>query len=776
MTDSTEATRITQFRQHLQNELKKISGKPLPNPDKALLRAVNKALLSLFCELPPRTVGVKRAAYFSAEFLPGNLTTQSLSALDLAETCATILREAGFNFDLLERPRDPALGNGGLGRLAACLLDSAAARDIPLDGYGIRYRYGIFKQGIADNSQKEFPDIWQNGHVLEKECREETQTVSFGDTDVLAVPFDIPIVGKNRLNRLRLWQCEPKEPVEFSAFADGDLCAAFSAQNKAAAISAFLYPPDNTNEGKKLRLKQQYFFTAASLGSILDEYKKSGKPIRNLADTIKIQLNDTHPTVAIPELLRRLIEEFGINFSEAFDMVTAIFSYTNHTVMAEALECWDESLFCSVLPKVYPYVVMINNHLRHSLKGTDSVQSISILKNGRLHMANLAVFCSHKINGVAKIHTEIIKESVFGQWYKLYPERFINITNGISHRRWLCLANPELSAFADERIGREWRDELSLLSQLQSFDSSADLEKLAKIKRTKKQQLSNWLKSEHGCSLDSEFMLSVQVKRIHEYKRQILNILSVLGLYLDLKNGCLTDFYPTAFLFAGKAAPSYHLAKETIRLINATAKLLQKDETARKYLKVIFVPDYSVKSAMKIIPAADLSEQISTAGTEASGTGNMKLSLNGAPTIGTLDGATIEIVNHAGKENNYIFGATKEDLEGFYDYDPMNIYYTNDRISRVIDLLKEGPMGDFSDLFKSLLFGNSYSPADKYKVLMDYPSYFEAGLRANADYKNIAEYTKKGLASISAAGHFSSDATIKHYNEKIWHLHTRPTR
>lgn len=770
MTDQTQKERADRFEQRLREELKKQSGKSQKDASATVGRAVNKALLSCFCELPPRSTGGKRAAYFSAEFLPGSITTQSLAALELAEVCDTVLKEAGFRFELLERPRDPALGNGGLGRLAACLLDAAAATDLPLDGYGIRYRYGIFRQSLHHHAQTESPDLWQQAFALEKECRAETETVCFGDGAVLAVPFDIPIVGKKRLNRLRLWQCEPLTPVDFSAFSKGELCSAFAEQNKAAAVSAFLYPPDETDEGKALRLKQQYFFTAASLGSILSEHKKAGKPIRELAESIQIQLNDTHPTVAIPELLRRLIEDYGLPFSEAFSLVGHIFAYTNHTVMAEALECWDEGLFCRVLPKVYPYVVMIHNHLRQSLAEQAPGNRLAILQNGRLHMADLAVFCSHKVNGVARIHSEIIKESVFREWNDRYPERFLNITNGISHRRWLCLANRELSDFADARIGTDWREDLTRLEELRSFDSAADLSELADIKRQKKLQLAAYAKTEWDLKLDPDFIFSVQVKRIHEYKRQLLNILAVLGLYLDLKSGLLTDLHPTLFLFAGKAAPGYYLAKEIIRLIGAVSDLLQKDETARKYLQVAFLPDYSVKNAMKIIPAADLSEQLSTAGTEASGTGNMKLSLNGAPTIGTMDGATIEIVDRAGAENNYIFGATKEEIQSLYDYDPMNIYYTNDRISRVVDLLKDGPAGDFTPLFRALLFGDAYTPADRYHVLMDYPSYFEARLRANADYKDHAAYTRKGLAGIAAAAHFSADATIQNYNQKIWHL------
>ena len=465
--------------------------------------------------------------------------------------------------------------------------------------------------------------------------------------------------------------------------------------------------------------------------------------------------------------MRILCEDYGKDFETALKISGEIFSYTNHTVMAEALESWEESLFCKVLPKVYPYVVMLSNHLKQNVQNPELIKRISIIKNGRISMANMAVYVSHKINGVAKIHSEIIKESVFKDFYGLYPERFLNITNGISHRRWLCLANRELSSFIDKRIGTSWRDNLPLLEKIKEFNSTDDLDQLADVKRKNKKALSKYLSHQMGMELDPDFMFSVQIKRIHEYKRQLLNILAVLGLLLDLKNGELKDFYPTAFIFAGKAAPGYYNAKQVIKLINAVADFIEKDEVAKRYFKVLFIPDYNVKNAMKIIPAADLSEQISLAGTEASGTGNMKLSLNGAPTIGTMDGANIEIASYAGKENNYIFGAQKAEIEALNNYDPMDIYYSSDRISRVVDLLKKGPFGDFTPLFDSLLFGG-FDPADKYKVLLDYPSYINARISANSDYKNSRLYSLKSLENIAAASHFSADQTVKNYNEKIW--------
>lgn len=756
------------FKDELIKQLDKISGKPLHSPKRSVNKAVARALIKVFCTLPPRSITAPRAAYFSAEFLPGSFTLSSLAALELLKVCKKTLGEKGFDFSLLHQLSDPALGNGGLGRLAACLLDSAAATDIPLDGYGIRYKYGIFRQKINGFEQTEQPDIWQGDLPFEKENRNEAVTVSFGDGELLAVPFDVPIVGKNRVNRLRLWSAEAKTPVDMPAFLKGDISAAFKRDNMAESISGFLYPPDDTTEGKELRLKQQYFFSSASVQSIINDFKKTAKQVTELSDFIKIQLNDTHPTVAIPEMLRILITDFGLNFETAFNILGKIFSYTNHTVMAEALECWDESLFCRVLPRVYPYVVMLNNHLHRTINNPALASNLSIINDGKINMANMAVFVSHKVNGVAKIHSDIIKEKVFKNWHTLYPERFINITNGISPRMWLSVSNPALADFVDEKIGPDWRQDLSLIEQIKAFDSNNDLDELIKIKHQNKVILSNYLKQSMGASVDPEFMFTAQIKRIHEYKRQLLNILAVLGLYIDLKSGALNDFYPTAFMFSGKAAPGYYNAKQIIKLIGAAAKLIERDETARKYLKVIFIPDYNVKNAMKIIPAADLSEQLSTAGTEASGTGNMKLALNGAPTIGTMDGANIEIVGYAGQDNNYIFGANSDEIEKLTHYDPMDIYYTNDRISRVVDLLKDGPMGDFEVLFKSLLFGNDYENADRYKVLLDYPSYFDARLRANDDYKNSREYAKKCLNNIAAAGHFSADRAVKEYSKNIW--------
>ena len=767
-TESYEYEKV--FSESLNNSLAKYKENASgADRDMAICRCVASALVKCICKIPPRKAAERRAAYFSAEFLPGNILTQTLAGLNLQNICKKILNDNKINFDSLSSIPDPALGNGGLGRLAACLLDSAAACRINLDGYGIRYRYGLFKQKIEGDEQREIPDAWQHYSFLEKENRKDIQSVVFGDMTVNAVPFDIPIVGKNTVNRLRLWQCEAPCEVDFEKFSKSDFSGAFEPTDKAASVSAFLYPADDTDSGKELRLKQQYFFCSASIGSILKDFSKTGKDIFELSEYIKIQLNDTHPTVAIPEMIRRLCEDFSLSFDDAFDMAGQIFSYTNHTVMAEALERWSVSLFSRVLPAVYPYIVMIDNKLTSVFKNGKQTPAF-IIENGFISMADMAVFVCRKVNGVAKIHTEIIKSDVFNSWYKVFPNKFINITNGISHRRFLCLANPELSAFADERIGTEWRSDLKRLEKIADFNSNADIAELCKIKHLKKKQLCDYLKQTMQLDLDPDFMFSVQIKRIHEYKRQLLNVLAILGLYIDIKNLEIKDMYPTAFIFSGKAAPGYYNAKQVIKLINATSKLIESDETARRFIKIVFIPDYNVKNAMKIIPAADLSEQLSMAGTEASGTGNMKLSLNGAPTIGTMDGANIEIVGYAGEENNYIFGATNDEIKASNRYDPMDIYYTNDRISRVLDLIKEGPAGDFESLFKSLLFKNDFNEADKYRVLMDYPSYYKSRLTANEDFKNADFFGRKCLKNIAAASHFSSDDTVLKYNSKIWGL------
>ena len=759
-----------QYKQLLAEHLKKAD----PNEtDYAyrVQRAIAAALLKIAAGLPANNRKTPTAYYFSAEYLPGKITEQTIAALNLERETEAVLREHGTSLALLNQLPDPALGNGGLGRLASCILESGAFNDLPLDGYGIRYQYGIFKQQIKEQKQLETPDFWEGYCPFEIRRRDCAKTVCFGNETVLAVPYDIPIISKNRINRLRLWQCEAVHPVDFQSFCRGAHRIAFNEAADAFAISAFLYPDDSTTAGKELRLKQQYFFTCAGIADILDNFQKTGEPITKLAAYVQIQLNDTHPTVAILELLRRLCEEYRLDFDSAFSLCRNIFSYTNHTVMSEALESWSIELFSRILPQVYPYAVMVNNALAAEITVKKVYEKTAIIKDGRIYMANLAVYTAKRVNGVAELHTRLIRETIFKEWHQLYPQKILNITNGVSQRRWLCLANLQLSEFIDDCIGTGWRQSFSALSALKDCVNHETLSKFRQIKQLKKQELCRYLQESAGLSLDENFIFSVQAKRIHEYKRQLMNVLSILSLYLDLKNGELKDFHPTAFLFAGKAAPGYTAAKEIIRLINATAALLNQDEAARDLMRVVFIPDYNIKNAMKIIPAADLSEQISMATTEASGTGNMKMAMNGAPTVGTMDGANIEIVLRAGEENNYIFGANAKQIEQtLYSYSPWDVYHTNPKIREVLSLLRPGSvLGDFERLYQTLLGDRE---PDRYRVLMDLPSYNEARLKANHDYQNSELFGSKCLFNIAGAAAFSTDRTVLEYNNLIWQLNS----
>lgn len=726
----------------------------------------------------------KRACYFSAEFLLGRLIYSNLLNLGLLERCRAYLQQNGFDPGIFESIEDDALGNGGLGRLAACFLDSAATHGIPLHGFGIRYKYGLFHQYFQDGFQKETADDWQKvGDPWGVRREDEAVTVSFAEQTVRAVPYDMPVIGwgGHTVNCLRLWQAEPLSAFDFEQFNLQHYDEAVQERTRAEEITAVLYPNDDTPAGKRLRLKQQYFFSSASLQSLLREsVRRRGDDFSHFAQDYAIQLNDTHPVIAIPELLRLLMEEHQLSFEQAFPLVRDTFAYTNHTIMAEALEKWDIPLFLSVVPQVYPYAVMLQNQLNRELKEKNVSQQdrekLQLITGGQLHMARLAVYATHATNGVAKIHSELLKTAVLPEWYRLYPERFQNKTNGITQRRWLALCNPQLSAFVTERIGDGWITDLDRLGQLTSYlNDPASLARFREIKRQKKIELCNHVRiHEYGYELNPDFLFDVQIKRLHEYKRQLLNAFSILDIYFALKDGTLTDFAPTAFLFGAKAAPGYRRAKGIIKFINEIAKMIDADPAVRDKLQVLFVQNYNVSYAEKLIPAADVSEQISTAGTEASGTGNMKLMLNGAVTLGTLDGANIEIVEQAGAENNYIFGATVDELAHISgSYDPKAIYQSNPRIRRVIDTLIDGTLDDgetglFRELYDSLLKGASWHKPDQYYLLFDFESYCDAKLRANRDYKNAEEFSRKCLTNTAHAGQFSSDRTVREYAREIW--------
>ncbi len=723
---------------------------------------------------------VREAYYFSAEYLTGRMVYNNLFSLGLLEQVREAFASRGLNLAVFEEIEDAALGNGGLGRLAACFLDSAATMNLPLDGYGLRYKYGLFKQSFSDGFQVESADDWQRGGDPWSRRRDTHEVlVHFADQTVRAVPYDMPVIGygTNNIGTLRLWQSEAMEDFDFKLFNDQEYALAVLEKNRVEDITRVLYPNDSTPAGKKLRLKQQYFLSSASLQDIMFRYKRENRPISAFADFVTIQLNDTHPTVSVPELIRLLMNE-GLEFEEAFRIAQRTFNYTNHTVMAEALEKWDVELFRQVLPEIFDIIFRINARLCGELmqRGMDC-GPMAIIQDKLIHMANLAVYGSSYVNGVAQIHTEILKNDVLRDWYALYPERFQNKTNGITQRRWLGLCNPELSRFIAERTGGYgFLTDLNRLAALREHVSDEDVRRFNEIKLEKKRQLSALIEREEGVQLPPEFLFDVQVKRMHEYKRQLLNAFAILDIYFGLKEGRIADFTPTAFIFGAKAAPGYIRAKAVIKYINEIAKKINSDPDMHDKMRVVFVHNYNCSYAEHIIPAADVSEQISPAGTEASGTGNMKLMLNGAVTLGTYDGANIEIVREAGKENNYIFGYTVEELnakrgsynaKAIYDYEP--------RVRRVVDTLIDGTFSDdnsgaFADLHRALLLGASWHKPDNYFVLLELLPYIERKLQANRDYRDRLAFGRKCLLNVAAAGPFSSDRTIREYAEQIWHI------
>ncbi len=728
----------------------------------------------------------RTAFYFSAEFLVGRSIYNNLVSLGIYDELENELNEYGVSLKALEDVEDAALGNGGLGRLAACFLDSAATLDIPLNGYGIRYKYGLFKQDIVNGFQTETADDWTRwGDPWSKRIENDAVTVDFKDMSVKAVPYDMPIIGygTNNIGTLRLWQSESLMPFDFDLFNSQKYDKSVAQKNRAEDISRVLYPNDDNNEGKKLRLKQQYFFSSASLQDIIRKYKDiHGNDFSSFADYITIQLNDTHPVISIPELIRLLTVNENIEFENAVEICKKVFNYTNHTIMQEALEKWDLKLIRATIPQVVDIIKKLDNMLKKELNvantDKDKAEKMLIIQDKRVHMAYLAIFCSKYVNGVARIHTDILKTDVLKDWYELHPEKFQNKTNGITQRRWLLLCNRELSALITELLGSdEWVTNLDKLKELEKYaDDENILNRFIRIKEEKKKQLVEFIKVHDGVEIDENSIFDIQIKRLHEYKRQLLNALAILELYFEIKDGTLKNFTPTTFIFGAKSAPGYARAKGIIKLINEIAKLIENDKKVSQYIKVVFVKNYNVSYAEKLVAAADVSEQISTAGTEASGTGNMKLMLNGAVTLGTFDGANIEIVEEAGEENNYIFGARVEDIEEIKDsYSSKELYETDEKIKRVLDALVDGTLNDektkiFKELYDSILKGASWHKPDHYYLLLDFNDYVEAKKRVNADYKNKKEFYKKCWLNMCNAGKFSSDRTIREYAKDIWHI------
>ena len=727
----------------------------------------------------------RRAYYFSAEFLMGRMMYNNLYCLGILDDVKSMLAKKGIDINAFEDIDDAALGNGGLGRLAACFLDSAATHDVPLDGYGIRYKYGLFKQSIVDGFQVETADDWQRfGDPWCIRRNDDTVEVKFKDQTVKAVPYDMAVIGygTDNVNTLRLWEAEALENFDFLKFNNFDYAGSVKAKNDADDITKVLYPNDNQHAGKVLRLKQQYFFSSASLQDILKKYKKKyGKDYSKFAELNAIQLNDTHPVVSIPELIRLLMID-GVSFDEAFAIAQKTFAYTNHTVMAEALEKWRIDLMKEIIPEVYAIIERIADRFIKEFNGKVNLDKMRIIDNGVVHMARLAIYVSSYVNGVAEIHTEILKNDVLKDWYAIYPDRFQNKTNGITQRRWLGLCNPELCELLTETIGSDaYLRDLSELKKLDKKINEKTITRFNKIKFEKKKQLSDYMKVHEGVEIDPHFIFDIQVKRLHEYKRQLLNAFSIMDIYFKIKDGKLPDWQPTAFIFGAKAAPGYARAKAIIKYINEIAKLVNNDPDVNDKIKVLFVQNYNVSYAEKIVTAADISEQISTAGTEASGTGNMKFMLNGAVTLGTMDGANVEIAKEAGEDNEYIFGARVDkidELKANHSYNPRAIYDSNPEIKRVVDTLTDGTFSDggkygdgegsFAELKKGLLDGTHWHPADHYFLLLDLPSYVEAKIKVNADYADRNAFGEKCLKNVANAGKFSSDRTILQYAEELW--------
>jgi glycogen phosphorylase len=754
---------------------------------------------------------VKKICYFSMEFLMGRLLGNILTNLGLYEKCYDLLRDIGYSLEnIRDFEPDMGLGNGGLGRLAACFLDSMATLELPAIGYGIRYEFGIFRQELENGYQIEKPDHWLsfgnpweivrpellyrikfNGKVHSEKNKNGKTSYKWVDTeDVMALAYDIPIPGfnNNTVNNLRLWQARATNQFDFNYFNSGDYVAAVESKNNSENISKVLYPNDNFNLGKILRLKQEYFFVSASIQDIIAGFKKSYDNFDCFPDKIAIQINDTHPAIGIPELMRILMDEEELEWEHAWEITRKTFSYTNHTVMPEALEKWSLSIFEKLLPRHLQIIYEINNRFLKSISNSytndpDTIARMSIIGEGgdkRIRMANLSVVGSHAVNGVSELHTEILKSRVFPEYNELGPGKFINMTNGITPRRWLMEANPMLSGVISDRIGFKWLTDLYELRKIEGFLNDDEFkEQWRQAKWVNKNYLIDYIKSTgDDIQIRPEAMFDVQVKRIHEYKRQLMNVLHIITLYNKIKDNPLEDFVPRLVLFGGKAAPGYYMAKLIIKLINTIGEHINNDPEMKGKLQVKFLSNYSVSLAEKIIPASDLSEQISTAGFEASGTGNMKFALNGALTIGTLDGANIEIMEEVGEENIFIFGLKADEIVKLKEenYNPEYYYYTNENLKRVLDMLKDdyfnkSEPGIFKPIFETLVHRG-----DLFCLLADYESYVKKQEEVSEAFANIDLWTRKSILNVARMGKFSSDVTVKRYADKIWNVKPVPIK
>ena len=750
----------------------------------------------------------KTVYYMSMEFLLGRALGNNLINMTAYKEVKEALEEMGIDLNVIEdQEPDPALGNGGLGRLAACFLDSLATLGYASYGCGIRYRYGMFKQKIRDGYQVEAPDNWlKDGNPFELRRPEYAKEVRFGGNirveydetgkthfvqenyeSVMAIPYDYPIVGYNNhiVNTLRIWDAEPIVDFQLDSFDRGDYHKAVEQENLAKNIVEVLYPNDNHIAGKELRLKQQYFFVSASIQAAITKFKKKHGDISKLPEKVTFQMNDTHPTVAVAELMRILLDEENLGWNEAWDITTKCCAYTNHTIMAEALEKWPIDLFSKLLPRVYQIVEEIDrrfvNKIREMYPGNEEkVKKMAILWDGQIRMAHMAIAAGYSVNGVAKLHTEILKNQELKDFYQMMPEKFNNKTNGITQRRFLMHGNPLLADWVTKKLGTDtWATDLSLMSGLKKYvDDPKAQKEFMDIKLQNKKRLAKYILEHNGVKVDPTSIFDVQVKRLHEYKRQLMNILHVMYLYNQLKKNPNMKFYPRTFIFGAKAAAGYLRAKQTIKLINSVADKVNNDASIKGKLKVVFIEDYRVSNAEWIFAAADVSEQISTASKEASGTGNMKFMLNGAPTLGTMDGANVEIVDEVGAENVFIFGMSSEEVINYENnggYHPYEIYQNDKDIHEVLDQLVDGTYanGDpelYKDLYQSLLFGDTGSQADMYFILKDFRSYAEAQKKVEEAYRDTKGWAKMAMTNTAGCGKFSSDRTIQEYVDDIWHL------
>ncbi len=745
--------------------------------------------------------------YMSMEFLMGRALGNNLLNLTAYGEVKEALEELGLDLNVIEdQEPDPALGNGGLGRLAACFLDSLATLNYCAYGCGIRYRYGMFKQEIKDGFQLEVPDNWlKNGYPFELRRPEYAKEVHFGGyvrveydpatgsnrfihegyQAVKAVPFDMPILGYNNkiVNTLRIWDAEPIVDFGLDSFDKGDYKKAVEQENLARNIVEVLYPNDNHMAGKELRLKQQYFFVSASLQAAIEKYKKNHSDIRKLYEKVVFQMNDTHPTVAVAELMRILMDEEGLGWDEAWEVTTKCVAYTNHTIMSEALEKWPIELFSRLLPRVYQIIEEINRRFILEIQAKypgnyEKIKKMAIIYDGQVKMAHLAIVAGFSVNGVARLHTEILKNQELKDFYEMMPEKFNNKTNGITQRRFLLHGNQLLADWVTDHIGPDWITDLSQISKLKLYvDDERAQEEFMNIKYQNKVRLAKYILEHNGVEVDPHSIFDVQVKRLHEYKRQLLNILHVIYLYDKIKRNPGMEFYPRTFIFGAKASAGYARAKKIIKLINSVADVVNNDKSIDNKIKVVFIENYRVSNAEMIFAAADVSEQISTASKEASGTGNMKFMLNGAPTLGTMDGANVEIVEEVGEENAFIFGLSSDEVINYENnggYDPNVIYNTDGEIRQVLMELINGTFSNdtelFRDLYDSLLHGNGYDKADQYFILADFRAYAAAQEKVEEAYRDENRWARMAMMNTACSGKFTSDRTIQEYVDDMWHL------